>query len=83
MTDLRLRLLLMSVVLCASARTSAALADVHRIAIVGVTVVNPEREGKDAAVSDATVVIAGDRIVAVGARGSTPAQRRSTGAASG
>src|ERR1700722_6167516 len=77
-TDLRLRLLLASVVLCASARTSAALADVHRIAIVGVTVVNPEREGKDAVVPDATVVIAGDRIVVVGARGSTPAPAGAT-----
>src|ERR1019366_8410764 len=40
--------------------------------IVGVTVVNPEREAKDAAVSGATVVISGDRIVAVGPRASTP-----------
>src|ERR1700693_5371379 len=67
-----LRLLLASFALCAGASTAAALADVTQIAIVGVTVVNPEREGKDAAVSDATVVIAGDRIVAVGARASTP-----------
>ena len=67
-----LRLLLASFALCAGASTAAALADVTQIAIVGVTVVNPEREGKDAAVSDATVVIAGDRIVAVAARASTP-----------
>jgi cytosine/adenosine deaminase-related metal-dependent hydrolase len=45
---------------------------VKQIAIVGVTVVNPEREAKDAAVSDATVVISADRIVAVGSRASTP-----------
>jgi ABC-type Fe3+-hydroxamate transport system substrate-binding protein len=69
---LKLRLLLAFVALCASASTPASPADVKQIAIVGVTVVNPEREAKDAAVSDATVVISGDRIVAVGSRASTP-----------
>ena len=71
-TPLSLLLLLACVALCAGAKTPAALADVKQTAIVGVTVVNPEREAKDAAISDATVVIAGDRIVAVGARASTP-----------
>src|ERR1700674_441302 len=69
--SLRLRLLPACVALCASASTPASLADVKQIAIVGVTVVNPEREAKDAAVSDATVVISGDHIVAVGSRAST------------
>src|ERR1019366_6252253 len=69
---LKLRLLLACVALCASASTPASLADAKQIPIVGVTVVNPEREMKDAAISDATVVIAGDHIVAVGARASTP-----------
>jgi imidazolonepropionase-like amidohydrolase len=41
-------------------------------AIVGVTVVNPERHGADASMADATVVISGDRITAVGPRASTP-----------
>jgi predicted amidohydrolase YtcJ len=69
---LKLRLLLACVALCAYAGTPAALADAKQLAIVGVTVVNPEREAKDAAVSGATVVISGDRIVAVGPRASTP-----------
>src|ERR1700738_5322329 len=67
---LKLRLLLACVALCASSGAPASLADVKQIAIVGVTEVNPEREAKDAAVSDATVVISGDRIVAVGSRAS-------------
>jgi len=54
---LKPRLLLACVALCASASTPASLADVKQIAIAGVTVVNPEREAKDAAVADATVVI--------------------------
>src|SRR5258708_3781798 len=69
---LKPRLLLACVALCASASTPASLADVKQIAIAGVTVVNPEREAKDAAVADATVVISGDRVVAVGSRASTP-----------
>ena len=69
---LKLRLLLACVALCAWAIPRPSLAVAKQIAIVGVTVVNPEREAKDAAVADATVVISGDRIVAVGSRGSTP-----------
>jgi len=41
------------------------------IAIVGVTVVNPERDAAHAAMPDSTVVISGDRIIAVGPRAST------------
>jgi imidazolonepropionase-like amidohydrolase len=69
---LKLRLLLACVALCTCASTPASLADAKQIAIVGVTVVNPEREAKGAAVANATVVISGDRIVAVGPRASTP-----------
>ena len=69
---LKLRLLLACVALCAWAIARPSLAAAKQIAIVGVTVVNPEREAKDAAVADATVVISGDRIVAVGSRASTP-----------
>src|SRR5580700_9087780 len=69
---LKLRLLLACVALCACASAPASLADAKQLAIVGVTVINPEREANDAAVADATVVISGDRIVAVGSRASTP-----------
>jgi imidazolonepropionase-like amidohydrolase len=69
---LKPRLLLACVALCTCASTPASLADAKQIAIVGVTVVNPEREAKGAAVANATVVISGDRIVAVGPRASTP-----------
>lgn len=41
------------------------------LAIVGVTVVNPERDGAGATMADATVIIRGDRIAAVGPRAST------------
>ena len=53
---------LMFFALCANA--AAAHPDGKSLAIVGVTVVNPERD--DAAVPDQTVVIEGERIVAVG-----------------
>ena len=69
---LKLRLLLACVALCAWTIARPSLAAAKQIAIVGVTVVYPEREAKDAAIADATVVISGDRIVAVGARASTP-----------
>jgi imidazolonepropionase-like amidohydrolase len=69
---LRQRLLLACVALCTCAGSPASVAGVKQMAIVGVTVVNPEREAKDADVADATVVISGDRIVAVGPRTSTP-----------
>jgi cytosine/adenosine deaminase-related metal-dependent hydrolase len=42
-----------------------------QLAIVGVTVVNPERDGSAATMVDATVVISGERIIAVGPRAST------------
>lgn len=70
MAALKLRLLLACVALCTGAGSPASLADAKQIAIVGVTVVNPEREPAD--VANATVVISGDRIVAVGPRASTP-----------
>jgi imidazolonepropionase-like amidohydrolase len=72
LADLQLHLLLACVALFICASTTVSLADARQIAIVGATMVNPEREAKDAAVADATVVISGDRIVAVGQRASTP-----------
>ena len=72
LADLKLHLLLACVALFTCASTLVSLADAKQIAIVGVTVVNPERGAKDATVADATVVISGDRIVAVGSRASTP-----------
>jgi imidazolonepropionase-like amidohydrolase len=72
LADLKLHLLLASFALFTCASTTVSLADAKQIVIVGVTVVNPEREAKDAAVADATVVISGERIVAVGRRASTP-----------
>src|SRR5207344_6456 len=54
---------------CASA--PVAQSGAGQLAIVGVTVVNPERDGASAAMGDATVLIAGDHIVAVGPRAST------------
>jgi imidazolonepropionase-like amidohydrolase len=53
------------------ATTPPAKQRAGQLAIVGVTVVNPERDGADAAIADATVVISGDRITAVGPRAST------------
>ena len=57
--------------LAACTTTPATRPGVAQLAIVGVTVVNPERDGADAAMADATVVISGDRIAAVGPRAST------------
>ena len=53
---------LMFVALCADA--APAHPDAKSLAIVGVTVISPERD--DAAAPDQTVVIEGERIVAVG-----------------
>jgi imidazolonepropionase-like amidohydrolase len=69
---LQRRLLFACVAFWACASTPASPVDAKQIAIVGVTVVNPERQSKDTAVADVTVVISGDRIVAVGSRASTP-----------
>src|SRR5262249_10101088 len=59
-------------VVAACSNRSAVRSDAPELAIVGVTVVNPERDVADATVTDATVVIRGDRIAAVGPRASTP-----------
>ena len=59
------------VTLAACTTTPTTRPGVAQLAIVGVTVVNPERDGADAAMADATVVISGDRIAAVGPRAST------------
>ncbi|MEP6484760.1 MAG: amidohydrolase family protein [Rudaea sp.] len=62
---------MMVVVLCSAgcAATKPTRTDRASLAIVGVTVVNPERD--DAAVADQTVIISGEHIVAVGPRAST------------
>jgi imidazolonepropionase-like amidohydrolase len=57
--------------LAISAVAHDATADASTLAIVGVTVVNPERDAAHAAQPDTTVVIRGERIVAVGPRAST------------
>jgi len=54
---------------CASSRPQRN--DAPTLAIVGVTVVYPERDAANATMADATVVIRGDRIVAVGPSTST------------
>lgn len=58
--------------IAACSNPAAVRDEAPAIAIVGVTVVNPERDGADKAVADATVVVRGDHIAAVGPRGSTP-----------
>src|SRR5437764_2758042 len=55
----------------AALATTAACADIPRdadgsVAIVGATVVHPERDGANAIAPDNTIIIARDRIVAVG-----------------
>jgi hypothetical protein len=64
--------LTLAAALTACATDSGKPADSHSTAIIGVTVVNPERDGKDTVMADATVVISGERITAVGPRASTP-----------
>jgi len=56
---------------CTAAPTTPVEGQGQALAIVGVTVVNPERDGASAAMSDATVIVAGNRIRAVGPRAST------------
>jgi imidazolonepropionase-like amidohydrolase len=46
--------------------------DDHMLAIVGATVVQPEQDAAHAALPDTTVLIRGDRIVAVGPSATTP-----------
>src|SRR5262249_13300917 len=60
-----------SLALAACASNAPAPASPRATAIVGVTVVHPERDGADAVQRDATVVIEGERVVAVGPRAST------------
>lgn len=51
---------------------SAALSSGPQTAIVGATVIHPEREGPAAVAPDTTVIISGDRIQAVGPSKTTP-----------
>jgi imidazolonepropionase-like amidohydrolase len=70
----RWRLGLLSAILAVvagCATTPATQKSGSQLAIVGVSVVNPEHDGADALMVDATVVISGERIVTVGPRAST------------
>ena len=58
-------------VLCSCAATPAKRDNSPTLAIIGVTVVQPEKDAAHATMPDATVVIRGDRIVAVGPSAST------------
>ena len=60
---------------CADLSQSRASAD---FAVVGVTIVHPERDKEDAIQPDATIIVAGNRIVAVGATSSTPVPAQAT-----
>lgn len=66
-----LYLVLLPVLLAACTTMPSARDGKSKIAIVGVTVVHPERDAAHATTPNATVVIAGDRIVAVGPSAST------------
>ena len=71
----RLGWMLLSSLLAATAgcaATNAAHDGAPTLAIVGVTVVHPERDGAQAVEADATVVISGERIVEVGPSATTP-----------
>ena len=71
MPGLRLQsIVLIAIASCASAVPASAREPAKSLAIVGATVVYPERDA-GATLADATVVIAGDRIVAVGPRATT------------
>ena len=71
MPGLRLQsIVLIAIASCASAVPAFAREPAKSLAIVGATVVYPERDA-GATLADATVVIAGDRIVAVGPRATT------------
>src|SRR6476620_10079325 len=59
------------VLLAACAHAPRPSSTAHTFAIVGATVVHPEQDAAHAAMPDATVVIRGDRIVAVGPSATT------------
>lgn len=65
-------LLAMALAALAACSSPSPRNEAPAFAIVGVTVVNPERDGADATMPDATVVVRGDRIAAVGPRAATP-----------
>ena len=71
MKKLRVCLRLVLCSLLAACATVAPSPARKAIAIVGVTVVHPERDGAATQASDQTVVIEGDRIATVGPRAST------------
>ena len=66
--SLAIPLLIILAVALGGAATAASVpgSAPHVIAIVGATVVRPEREAADAALPGSTVIISGDRIQAVG-----------------
>jgi imidazolonepropionase-like amidohydrolase len=64
--------LAVSALVAGCAGAPVAMDEAQALAIVGVTVVNPERDGADATMADATVIVSGNRISAVGPRASTP-----------
>jgi imidazolonepropionase-like amidohydrolase len=72
MNKARLHVCLILLALVAGcARSPVAKDEAHALAIVGVTVVDAEHDGAQAILADATVVISGNRITAVGPRAST------------
>jgi imidazolonepropionase-like amidohydrolase len=66
---------LASLIGCADLSSPRASAD---FAVVGATIVHPERDKEHAIQSDATILVAGNRIVAVGATSSTPVPASAT-----
>jgi imidazolonepropionase-like amidohydrolase len=63
--------LLFALILCSCAAAPGKRTDAAELAIIGATVVQPEKDEAHAIMADATVVIRGDRIVAVGPSVST------------
>lgn len=72
------RWLISTIALFAVACGLAAADPEPTLAIVGATVVHPEREGAAVLAPDSTILIRGQRIVAVGPSGSTKAPRGAT-----
>jgi len=68
---LSLLIVIASAGLAACASTPSATHGARTLAIVGATVVQPEKDAAHAAIPDATVLIRGDRIVALGPSAST------------
>jgi imidazolonepropionase-like amidohydrolase len=68
---LSVSLLFVAFGLCACSSTPSARDNGPALAIIGVTVVQPEKDAAHASMPNATVVIRGDRIVAVGPSAST------------